>query len=189
MHEAAHFLHVVSALGLAAAFGVESAGLIGLRRANDADEALLWLQSRRWVLLIGPASTGLVLATGIYMTVVEWGPDPWILVSLASLVTIAGIGASLTGIPMAQITPAVQRTPGPLPEELRRALRTPLLTISINTRITITAGIVFLMVLKPALLTSLLTIVLAITLGLTAGLISGIHQPSTSPTRKTRQRQ
>ena len=54
MHDAMHFLHIVGALGLAAAFGVEAVGLVGLRRATDADEALLWLRSRRWVLLIGP---------------------------------------------------------------------------------------------------------------------------------------
>jgi len=55
LYDAADFLHIVSALGLAAAFGVEAAGLVGLRRATGADEALLWLRSRRWVLLIGPA--------------------------------------------------------------------------------------------------------------------------------------
>jgi hypothetical protein len=99
VYDAAHFLHVVGALGLTAAFGVEAAGLVGLRRATDADEALLWLRSRRWVLLIGPASIGLVLATGIYLTVVEWGPDAWILVSLASLAAVAGIGGFLIGIP------------------------------------------------------------------------------------------
>jgi len=83
---AMHFLHVVSALGLTAAFGAEAAGLIGVRRSASADEALLWLRSRRAVLLIGLASIGLVLATGIYMTVAEWGADAWILVSLVSLV-------------------------------------------------------------------------------------------------------
>ena len=82
MDGAMHFLHVVGALGLAAAFGAEAAGLLGLRRATGTDEALLWLRSRRWVLLIGPASIGLVLATGIYLTVADWGADAWILVSL-----------------------------------------------------------------------------------------------------------
>jgi hypothetical protein len=176
--DAMHFLHVVGALGLTAAFGVEAAGLLGLRRAAGADEALLWLRSRRWVLLIGPASIGLVLATGIYLTVAEWGADAWILVSLVSLVALASIGAVLTGVPMARVTPAVERASGPLPEELRRALRSPLLTISIMTRIAITVGIVFLMVQKPALLISILTIVLAAGIGVAAGLVSGTREPS-----------
>jgi hypothetical protein len=178
LYDAADFLHIVSALGLAAAFGVEAAGLVGLRRATGADEALLWLRSRRWVLLIGPASIGLVLATGIYLMVVAWGPVAWILVSLVSLVGMAGIGGVLTGIPMARVTQAVERTPGPLSEELRRSLRSPLLTVSIMTRIAITVGIVFLMVLKPALLTAILTIVLSVGIGVAAGLVSGAREPS-----------
>ena len=180
MDEAMHFLHVVGALGLTAAFGVEAAGLAGLRRATGAEEALLWLQSRRWVLLIGPASIGLVLATGIYLTVAEWGADAWILVSLVSLVALASIGGVLTGVPMARLTPAVERAAGPLSQELRRGLRSPLLTVSIMTRIAITVGIVFLMVRKPALLASLLTIVLAAAVGVAAGLVFGIRKPSAS---------
>jgi hypothetical protein len=177
---AMHFLHVVGALGLAAAFGAEAAGLLGLRRATGTDEALLWLRSRRWVLLIGPASIGLVLATGIYLTVADWGADAWILVSLVSLVALAIIGGVLTGVPMARITPAVERASGPLPEELRRGLRSRLLTVSIMTRIAITVGIVFLMVQKPALLTSILTIGLAAAIGAAAGLASGARGPSGS---------
>jgi hypothetical protein len=178
VHDAAHFLHVVGALGLTAAFGVEAAGLAGLRRATGADEALLWLRTRRWVLLVGPASIGLVLVTGIYLTVVEWGWDAWILVSLANLVAIAGIGGLLTGIPMARLTPAVEQASGPLSQELRRGLRSPLLTVSLMTRIAITIGIVFLMVQKPTLLTCLLTITLAATVGVAAGLVSGTRAPS-----------
>src|SRR5215813_10110879 len=154
VNDAMHFLHVVGALGLAAGFGAEAAGLIGLRRARNADEALLWLRSRRWVLLIGPTSIGLVLATGIYLTVAEWGADAWILVSLVSLVALAGIGGVLTGVPMARITPAVERASGPLPDELRRELRNPLLVVSFLTRVAITIGIVFLMVQKPGALPS-----------------------------------
>lgn len=75
VHDAIHFLHVVGALGLTAAFGVEAAGLVGLRRATSTGEASQWLRTRRWVQLIGPGSIGLVLASGIYLTVAEWGAD------------------------------------------------------------------------------------------------------------------
>jgi len=132
------------------------------------------------VLLIGPASIGVVLATGIYLTVAEWGADAWILVSLTSLVSLAAIGGVLTGVPMARVTPAVERAAGPLPEELQHDLRSPLFTVSLLTRIAITVGVVFLMVQKPALLTSLVTIVLAAGIGAASGLISGTRAPSAS---------
>ena len=74
---------------------------------------------------------------------------------------------------MARITPKVEQSSGPLPEDLRRDLRSPLLTVSFLTRIAITIGILFLMVQKPALLTSVLTVVLAAVIGAAVGLISG----------------
>jgi hypothetical protein len=48
------------------------------------------------------------------------------------------------------------------------------------TRIAITVGIVFLMVLKPTLLTSILTIALAVGIGVATGLVFGTREPSAS---------
>jgi hypothetical protein len=170
-------LHIVGALGVAAAYTIDTAGLIGLRRSTVGEEARAWLVTRRWVLIIGPASIGLVLVTGLYMTVVQFGAIPWILVSLGSLVAIAVTGGLLTGIPMAGVTPGIEGTVGPLSEEVRRGLRSPALTISVATRITITIGIVFLMALKPDLPTSLLVIGLAAAIGVGAGLAYGGRGP------------
>lgn len=180
----AHFLHVVGALGLGAAFSIEAAGVIGLRRAVDADEARLWLKTRRWVLLLGPSSIGFVLLTGIYLTVAAWGPAAWILVSLVTLVGIAAVGGVLTGIPMARLTQAVESAVGTISEELRRALRTPVLVVSLLIRIAITTGIVYLMVEKPDLLFSILTIVLAAAIGAAAGFFMGRREPLSTAIRR-----
>ena len=180
MDDVTYFLHVVGALGIAAAFGMETTGLLGLRRATTRVEALLWLRTRRWVLLIGPVSIGLVLVTGVYLTVTEWGWAAWILVSLVGLVALATIGGILTGLPMARVTPAVERASQLLSEELRRDLRSPLLTVSITIRIAITVAIVFLMVQKPTLATSILTIVIATGIGVTAGLVPSARVSSAS---------
>ncbi len=167
------FVHIVAALGLAAAFGVEAAGLVGLRQATTVDEALLWLRSRRWVLALGPPAIGLVLVTGLYLMVVSWGPAAWILVSLGSMLAIALLGGVLTGVPMARITAELERATGSVTPELRRSVRNPILMVSIATRIGITIGVVFLMVLKPALLTALLTIALGAGVGALAGMAIG----------------
>lgn len=177
VYELAHFLHVVGSLGLAAAFTVEATGLIGLRRSTIGDEARAWLRTRRWVLLLGPGSIGLVLVTGLYLTILAWGPAGWALVSLGSLLAIAAIGGVLTGIPLARIGPGIEGAAGPLREEQRRGLRSPALTVSITTRIAITLGIVFLMVLKPALLASLLVMGVCAAIGVGAGLAFGAREP------------
>src|SRR5215471_16348658 len=93
-----HFLHVIGALGMAAAYAVETAGLIGMRRATEAGEARAWLRTRRWVLMVGPASIGLVLASGVYTILSGWGWPGWIVVSSGSLVALAAIGGIPTGI-------------------------------------------------------------------------------------------
>jgi len=164
-----HFLHVIGALGMAAAYAVETAGLIGMRRATEAGEARAWLRTRRWVLMVGPASIGLVLASGVYTIVSGWGWPGWIVVSSGSLVALAAIGGILTGIPMARIAPDIERADGALSEELRHTIRGRLLAISITTRIAVTLGIVFLMVRKPDLLPSVAVIGSAAAIGLAAG--------------------
>jgi hypothetical protein len=83
-----HFLHVLGAFGMTAAYGVEAVGLVGMRRSTRGEEARAWFQTRRWALLLGAPSMGLVLATGIYAIVVAWGWAGWIDVSLASLVAL-----------------------------------------------------------------------------------------------------
>src|SRR2546429_430069 len=61
------------------------------------------------------------------------------------------------------------RTRGPLPDELRGMLRSPILLTSLRIRLAIVFGIVFLMSVKPSAVASLVVIVVAIALGLLAG--------------------
>ena len=176
------FLHVVGALGIAAVYAIETAGLVGLRQSTVGDEARVWFRTRRWVLVVGPPSIGLVLATGIYTIFAPgWGWVGWMAVSLVSLLALAVIGGVLTGIPMARIRPGIESSAGPLSSELQRAIRSPLLTISITTRIAITLGIVLLMVRKPEPLASIVVVCLATAIGVAAGLAFGVHKQHKLP--------
>jgi hypothetical protein len=172
-----HFLHIVGALGMAATYAIEVTALVGLRRATDANEARIWFRTRRWALVVGPPSIGVVLATGLYTIFVGWGWAGWIVVSLVSAVGLALIGGVLTGIPMARLAPGIENAVGPLAEELRGAIRSRVLSISIAARIAITLGIVFLMVKKPDLLLALVVIAVALLLGLGAGFALGSGTP------------
>jgi hypothetical protein len=164
------FLHILGAFGLVAALTLEAIGLRGLRRAVRTEDALMWLAiSRGLVLRLAPASLGLILVTGLYMTATTWGPRGWILVALASLVLLAVVGALGTGIRMAPIGSAVGgASAGPLSDDLRRALRDPILLTSLRTRLAIVLGVVFLMTVKPSSLASVVVIILAAAIGLLA---------------------
>ncbi len=174
LYPLALFLHILGAFGLIAAITLEAIGLRGLRGAVGSDDARMWLGiSRGLVLRFAPASLGLILVTGLYMTATIWGPRGWILVALASLVLLAVIGALGTGIRMARIGPAVGRaSAGPLSDDLRRAVRDPILLTSLRTRLAIVLGVVFLMTVKPSAVASLLVIAVAAAIGLLAGQIA-----------------
>lgn len=166
------FLHITGAFGLIAAMTLEAIGLRGLRRAVRSDDALMWLGiSRGIVLRLAPASLGLILVSGLYMTATAWGWKGWILVALASLILLALVGALGTGIRMDRIGRAIGQIHGPLPDDLKAALRDPIFVISIRTRLGIVLGIVFVMTVKPSGVAALVVILLATVIGFLAGQI------------------
>jgi hypothetical protein len=173
VYNLALFLHILGAFGLVAALTFEGIGLRGLRRAVRREDALMWLGLSQVVQRLAPASLGLILVTGLYMMATSWGARGWILVALASLVALAAIGGLLTGVRMARIGPAVGRASGSLSDELRGALRDPILLTSFRVRLAIVVGIAFLMNLKPPVLVSLVVVVTAAAIGLLASVVTG----------------
>ena len=164
------FLHIVGAFGLIAAVTLEAIGLRGLRRATQGDEARMWLGiSRRLVIRLAPASLGVILLTGLFMTATAWGPQGWIAVALGSLVVLAAVGAFGTGMRMARLEMAIEPAQGMLTDELRRRLRDPLLLTSLRVRLGIVVGVAFLMTVKPSLIPSLIVIAIAAAAGWLAG--------------------
>ncbi len=102
------------------------------------------------------------------------GGVAWIIVALGAFILLMVLGMALAGPRMTTIERAVALEVGPVSPTLHHALRDPLLWISIQTRVAIALGIVFLMTVKPDLSGSLLTIGVAIILGLASSLpISG----------------
>ncbi|TMD24355.1 MAG: hypothetical protein E6I99_03140 [Chloroflexi bacterium] len=144
------FAHILGAFGLIAAYTIEAIGLRGLRGATRRDEAVLWFGiSRGVVMRLAPA-----------------------------FVLLAAVGGVGTGMRMARIGPAVNRASDPLPDELRTALRDRVLLLSLDVRLAIAVGILFLMTVKPSAITSVVVIVLAIAVGLVAGLLPARRSPN-----------
>lgn len=164
------FLHIVGALGLFIAIGLEWTSLWYLRRAMTTEQAREWLNVFGLIRWIGAVSLVAILIPGFYMTATVWGGVAWIGLSLAALILIAVLGAVLTGRRMAAIGPAVAREKGPVSPALHQRLHDPLLWASIQTRAAIALAIVFLMTVKPGLGASLLTIGVAVIIGLTSTL-------------------
>jgi hypothetical protein len=164
------FLHIVGALGLFIALGLEWTSLLYLRRATTIEQVHQWLLVFALLRRIYPASWAAILLPGIYMIATVWGGVAWVGVALVAMVLLPVLGAALTGRRMVAIGPAVAVERGSVSLALRQRLRDPLLWASIQVRAAIALGIVFLMTVKPDLAGALLTIGTAVVLGLASAL-------------------
>ena len=164
------FVHIAGAMCYFAAFALEFVSLAYMRRASIAEQVRQWLGLRNWLQPIGLGSLVVILPSGFYMMATAVGWQAWILIALAVLVLIAVLGATLTGIRIRQITHAVLTERGQLSPDFRQRLRDPWLWTSIQTRLALALGIVFVMTVKPGLLGSLVAIAVAAVLGVASSL-------------------
>ena len=167
VYSTALFLHVIGALGLSVAFGLEWMGLSRLRYAMTAEQARMWIAAFAILPRLYIPSAVAVLLSGLYMTATVWGWGVgWTVVALAAMVLLAVLGAALTGPRMAAIGRAIVAKDEAGPIVLSQRLRDPFLWASIQIRVAIVVGIVFLMTVKPDLRGALLTISVTAVLGL-----------------------
>jgi hypothetical protein len=144
------FLHVVGALGLCAALGLEWAGLFNLRRATEVGQVREWMRLLGAPRFLGGPAALIILVSGIYMTSTRWGPQGWIIVALLGMVLIAVLGAALGGRRAGAIVRTLPSENGPISPALARQLHDPVLTLSIRLRVALFLGIIFLMSIRPS---------------------------------------
>src|SRR5881628_3590447 len=170
LYALAVFLHIVGALGLFAALGLEWAGLLNLRRAGSAGQAQEWARLLASVRKVAGPAVLTILVTGIYLTATRWGGQGWIGVGFGGLVLIAVLGATLTGRRAGAIVRAVAAEAGAVSATLGDRLRDPILLVSAWVRTALALGIVFVMSSKPGGAGALTAMGVALGLGLAAGL-------------------
>ena len=164
------FLHIAGVLGLAVALGLEWAGLRQIASATLPVQVGGWMKMLKGVRQVGFASMLTTVLTGVYMTLTVWGGVAWIIVSIGALVLVIALSLVLTGPRMAALGRAVMTAP--TAQTFHRLASQPLLWISIQTRIAITLGIVFLKTAKPDWGGSLFAIGVAIVLGIASALFA-----------------
>ena len=162
------FLHIVGALGIFAAIGLEWAGLSNLRRANDTAQVREWFRLLAAPRTVGGPSALLLLVSGIYLSATRWGPQGWILAGLGGMVFIAAVGGAVGGRRVAAIARALPAEGGPVPPMLRQRLDDPVLTVSLWARTALLFGIVFLMSVRPGWAGALAVMGIALLLGVAA---------------------
>ena len=164
------YMHIVGALGFFYALGMEWSGLRQIYGARTPEPVRAWMGVLKSVTKVGFVSMMATVVTGIYMMVTWSGPQPWLVVTVASLVLLIVLAQAVTRPRMAAIGRALAMEKGPLSESFHGLTNNLPLWISIQTRIALVLGIIFLKVAQPELGGSVLTIAVAIALGITSAL-------------------
>lgn len=144
------FLHVVSAMGLFAAIGIETVALRGLRRETTPAGArasidLFGIGSR-----VGSVSMLLILTAGIALMVIAWHRQPWITAAFIGIAAMAVLGGIVSGRRLRRVRASLAGETGPqLSAGFMRARSSGALVASQIVRIAIATGIVGLMTVKP----------------------------------------
>jgi hypothetical protein len=160
------FAHVLGAVALFAALGIEVVAFRRLRVAVAADQARTWMGPLREAGRLGPAAMVTILIAGVWMMALRWGPEPWILTALVGLAVIAMLGATLTRRAMEHLDSSLAEE-SHLPADFRALVEGPL-RISLWLRLAIGVGILGLMTAKPDALGSLVIVGVALAIGLGA---------------------
>jgi hypothetical protein len=164
------FLHIVGVLGFFVALGVEWIGLKQVRSASVFEQVSTWMSIFKGMRGFAFASMGTTMVTGIYLMVTDTGLVPYVYISILALIFVILLSIVITGPRMAALGQALTMGKGTLSGAFYRAANSSLLTFSIQTRIAIALGIVFLKVTKPGLIGSLLVMGLATVLGISTSL-------------------
>jgi len=151
----AKYLHVVGALGMFLALGLEWATLVQLRRAQTAEQVGEWARVGTWLRWLGPLALLAVLVPGFYMMATVWRDGaPWIGPAFAALIIVAVLGA-LGGRRLSGAIRAGLAEHGRLSDATRISLRAPFPWISLQVRAALLLAIVFMMTAKSDLIDAL----------------------------------
>lgn len=171
LYSFALFVHILGALALFGALGLEWVALSNLRRVAMAEQAREWLKVFALFPRIYPLAWLAIILAGLYMTAAVWKGAGWVIVALVSVVVLAVAGGALTSRRMASLAQGIAQEKGSLSSGLRMTLQDPYLLAVFQVRLAFTLGIVFLMVAKPGLELALLDMGVATVLGLLSTLL------------------
>jgi len=164
------FIHMIGALGFFMALGLELTSLHQLRSALATLHVSEWLIISRRAIHAGLVAMVVLLASGAYMMVTAWGRVAWVTVAMGPLIPLTVLTLVVTGRRLAAIRRQISAEDPTLSRKLYRSLHSPVLLISIRTRVALAIGVVFLMTVKPSLGAALVAIGAAVALGMASAL-------------------
>jgi len=161
------FLHLLGAVSLFIAYGIEWTASSLFRNASSTEQVRSWLRVFRVSPPLSGIGLGAVLLSGGYLASLSGAmKQGWIPATLIAIFIALVLGFALILPRMKRIRAALPSGNDPVSAQLRERLSDPVLLTAIRVRVMVVTGIVYLMAAKISLVPSLVALSIAIVLGL-----------------------
>src|SRR5262245_36879759 len=117
------FLHVLGAIGIFVALGIESVSLDRLRSAAALVDARAWVDLHKLPGRLDPIAMIGAIAAGIWLMAQGWGRQPWILGAVVGLVGMMAVGGVISARGARRLRVALAGETGPELSDAFRSIR------------------------------------------------------------------
>lgn len=167
------YLHIVGALTLFFAVGIEWMCLINLRKSETRENVFTWLNYFSVLKKIFPISFFLLLIPGIYMMTEIWMNAAWAIFGIIGLLSLSISGSILSGKKMIAIKKEAAKSEDEFPlSKLLQKVKDKYFWNSFLIRGFVAVGIVFLMTFKTNFVDSVIVLAVSILLGYITGQVT-----------------
>ena len=161
------FLHLLGAVSLFIAYGIEWTASALFRNAATTEQARSWLRVFKVSPPLSGVGLGVVLLSGGYLASLSGAmKQGWIPATLIAIFVALVLGFALILPRMKRIPAALPSGNEPVSAQLRERLSDPVLLSAIRIRVLLAAGIVYLMAAKTPFTPSLIALAIALGAGL-----------------------
>jgi hypothetical protein len=177
------FIHVVGALTLFVAVGLNFLSMLRMRRAEEMSRFREWALLGRQAGRIIPPAILLIAGSALYMVTTAWGwGTAWIDVALGTFLAHGVLVSAIENPRLAALQKAAkQYAAGPVPEAVLAQACHPLLWLCECVVTGTTFGMIFLMSVKPDLVASLVAVGGSLALSLLVALPFCRREQATAP--------
>jgi hypothetical protein len=149
-YDIALFIHMIGVIAMFSGFAIYQRAGIRLRSATDMDQVRSWLGLLESTNPMFASGSVMLLISGIYMMAARWrAPLPWIIVAVVGLLTIAIVGATVSGRHLRRIRTAATGARDSISAELAHRIADSFAWSAVTAVNGLAIGIVFIMSTKP----------------------------------------
>lgn len=163
------YLHIVGAMVLFSALGIEWLCLTNLRKSETRENINTWLNNFSILRKFFTTAFFLLLIPGIYMMVVIWHSAAFAIIGIIGLFALAITGGAVSGKRLEAIAKSAAKGEAEISlSELISKVKAPFFWESFLIRIFAALGLVYIMTFKTNLVNSIIVLVISSALGFLA---------------------